>query len=131
MASRINPPSSLLRMDAAEFEKKSRDEVLIIAMQRERLVGCAFAALREDCVYVGKLAVHEAVRGRGIARRIMDAAETVARQNARPFIELQTRIELTENHQTFARLGFSKVNEYSHPGFDRPTSITMRRPVRA
>ena len=131
MASRIDPPSSLLRMDAAQFEKKSRDEVMILAMQKERLVGCAFAALREDCVYVGKLAVDQAARGKGIARRIMDAAETVARQNARPFLELQTRIELTENHQTFAKLGFAKVNEYSHPGYDRPTSITMRRPVTA
>jgi N-acetylglutamate synthase-like GNAT family acetyltransferase len=131
MAARINPPSSLLRMDAAEFERKARDEVMILALQDGLLVGCAFAALRQDCVYVGKLAVAEAVRGRGVARRIMNAAETLARQNARPFVELQTRIELTENHRTFARLGFARVNECAHPGFDRPTSITMRKPVAA
>jgi len=129
MESRIDPPSSLLRMNVEEFQDKARREVLILALQDQRLVGCAFASLREDCVYVGKLAVDVTVRGSGIARKIMQAAETVARANARPFLELETRIELTENHKTFASLGFSKVAESAHPGFDRPTSITMRKAV--
>lgn len=131
MESRIDPPSSLLRMDAAQLEEKAREEVLILAIEDRRVVGCAFACLRDDCVYVGKLAVDGTVRRRGVARRIMQAAETLARAHARPFVELETRIELIENHETFAALGFFKVAESAHPGFDRPTSITMRKPVRA
>jgi GNAT superfamily N-acetyltransferase len=131
MEARIDPPSSLLRMDAGELEAKARNEVLIIALEGQRLVGCAFASLRENCVYVGKLAVDAAFRGRGVARSILLAAETLARAEARPFVELETRIELVENHETFAALGFAKVGESSHPGFDRPTSITMRKPVPA
>jgi GNAT superfamily N-acetyltransferase len=129
MESRIDPPSSLLRMDAEQLEEKARDEVLILALEPQRLVGCAFASLRDDCVYVGKLAVDEAVRRQGVARKIMQAAEMLARDNARPFVELETRIELIENHATFAALGYSKVAESAHPGFARPTSITMRKPV--
>lgn len=79
---------------------------------------------------MGKLAVDAAVRGRGVARRIMQVVETLAHANARPFVELETRVELIENHETFAALGFSKVAESAHPGFDRVTSITMRKPVR-
>lgn len=131
MESRIDPPSSLLRVDAGQLERKAREEVLILAFEDQRLVGCAFACLRDDCVYVGKLAVAAAVRGRGVARKIMQAAEALARANARPFVELETRIELNENHETFAALGFVKVAESAHPGFDRPTSITMRKPVPA
>jgi GNAT superfamily N-acetyltransferase len=127
MAARIDPPSSLLRMGAAEFEKKSRDETMILAFAGERLAGCLFADLRSDCVYVGKLAVDAPFRGQGLARRLMLAAEDLARAHARPCLELQTRIELTENHAAFAALGFAKVNEYAHPGYDHPTSITMRR----
>lgn len=130
MESRIDPPSSLLRMDVEQVEAKAREELLILALEEERLVGCAFARLRDDCVYVGKLAVDEAFRRRGVARRIMQAAEDIARAQARPFLELETRIELIENHETFAALGFSKVAESAHPGFDRPTSITMRKPTR-
>jgi GNAT superfamily N-acetyltransferase len=129
MAARIDPPSSLLRMDAAQFERKSRDETMILAFDGQRLVGCVFAALREDCVYVGKLAVDAPFRGQGLARRLMHAAEAIARAHIRPFLELQTRIELTENHAAFAALGFARVNEYAHPGYSRPTSITMRKPV--
>ncbi|MFL6624579.1 MAG: GNAT family N-acetyltransferase [Sulfurifustis sp.] len=129
MESRINPPSSLLRMDVHQLEKKARDEALILAFEDQRLIGCAFASLREDCVYVSKLAVDTAVRRRGVARKMMQEAERFARANARPFVELETRIELIENHKTFAALGFSKVAESAHPGFDRPTSITMRKPV--
>ena len=40
-----------------------------------------------------------------------------------------TRIELTENHATFAALGFAKVAETAHPGYKRATSITLRRRV--
>ena len=129
MAARIDPPSSLLRMDVAQFEKKSRDETMILAFEGQRLVGCVFAALREDRVYVGKLAVDTALRGRGIARRMMLEAEALARANAKPFLELETRVELTENHRTFAALGYSKVAETAHPGYSRPTSIVMRKPV--
>ena len=130
MESRIDPPSSLLRMDVVQLEAKAREETLILAFEGPRLVGCAFACVRDDCVYVGKLAVHTAVRRRGVAGRIMQAAEALARAEARPCVELETRIELTENHATFAALGFSRVGESAHPGFDRPTSITMRKPVR-
>jgi predicted GNAT superfamily acetyltransferase len=129
LESRIDPPSSLLRMDAEQLEAKSPDEVLIVALESERLVGCAFARVREDCVYVGKLALDEASRGRGVARKITAAAESIARKNARTFLELETRIELIENHATFSALGFSKVGESAHPGFDRPTRITMRKRV--
>lgn len=129
MGSRIDPPSSLLRMNLEQFQQKARDETMVIALDDHRLVGCAFASLRSDCVYVGKLAVDKNVRRKGVARRIMEVAEMIARDHERPFIELETRIELIENHATFAAFGFVKVGEAAHAGFDRPTSITMRKLV--
>jgi len=129
MAPRIDPPSSLVRMGVAEFQEKARHEDLILARESSRILGCAFAAVREDCVYIGKLAVDESARRRGVARRIIEAAESIARQSGKSYLELETRIELLENHKTFAALGFTKVAENAHPGFDRTTSITMRKPV--
>jgi ribosomal protein S18 acetylase RimI-like enzyme len=129
MDARIDPPSSLFRMDAEQLAAKSRDETLILAFDDRRVVGCVFAALRADCVYVSKLAVDEATRRRGVARKLLEAAEAFASENARPFVELEARVELVENHATFASLGFSKVGESAHAGFDRPTSITMRKSI--
>jgi len=127
MTSRIDPPSSLTRMSIDEFKTKATEETLIIATEGKELIGCAFAALRDDCVYVGKVAVASSARRQGVARAIFTAAEILARQHRRDFLELQTRVELVENHATFAALGFEKVAETAHPGFSRPTSITMRK----
>jgi N-acetylglutamate synthase-like GNAT family acetyltransferase len=129
MDSRIDPPSSLKKMGIDEFVVKAAEETLIVAEEDHRIIGCAFAAIREDCVYVGKVAVAHSARGRGVARAMFAAAEALARQHGRRFIELQTRVELIENHATFAALGFKKVAESAHPGYDRPTSITMRKLV--
>jgi len=41
----------------------------------------------------------------------------------------ETRIELVENHATFAALGFHIADKTAHPGYDRATSITMTRPL--
>lgn len=53
-------------------------------------------------------------------------AEARARARKLRALELQTRIELVENHHTFAALGFAKVAETCHPGFERTTSMTFR-----
>lgn len=129
MDSRIDPPSSLKNMGIEEFRAKGQEETLILAQENGIIIGCVFAALREDCVYVGKVAVASSARGKGVARAMFAEAEALALQNGRRFVELQTRVELSENHATFAALGFWKVGESSHPGFDRPTSITMRKQV--
>ena len=57
----------------------------------------------------------------------MRAAEDLARERGKDAIELQTRIELTANHAAFARLGFRETERTAHEGYDRPTSITMRK----
>jgi ribosomal protein S18 acetylase RimI-like enzyme len=131
MAPRIDPPSSLLRMGVADLAAKTVQETLLLAADGDRLVGCVFLRLEPDRAYVGKLAVDAAYRGQGIARRLLAMAEVFAVDHGRVALELQTRVELTENHAAFSRLGFVKVAETAHPGYDRPTSITMRKPIAA
>lgn len=129
MDGRIDPPSSLHRMGIAELRAKAQHESLIIAIDGGDLVGCAFAEVRPDCVYVGKVAVALSYRRRGIARQLLAGAEAIARKRGLQALELQTRVELVENHRTFAALGFEKVAESAHAGYDRPTTITMRKHV--
>jgi ribosomal protein S18 acetylase RimI-like enzyme len=130
MESRIDPPSSVLRLTSASLETKSREETLFLARAGKELVGCVFAKLQDSAVYVSKLAVREDRRRDGIARRLMAAAETYARDAGCQHLELDTRIELTENHATFAALGFTKIAERAHDGYERPTFITMRKMLR-
>lgn len=127
MEGRIDPPSSLNRMSPETLREKSAEETLIIVWLDDVVMACGFLKETADAIYLGKLAVREDVRGRGILRKIMAAAEDIAKARSKQALELQTRVELTENHRTFAALGFVQTGTTAHAGYDRPTSITMRK----
>lgn len=126
MEARINPPSSALRLTAQSMKADADKGALLLAERAGDLVGCVFAQVKGDALYIGKLAVRPGLQGAGIGRKLVDAAREEARRRGLGILELQTRIELVENHATFARMGFVKTGEDAHEGFDRPTSITMR-----
>jgi len=129
MRGRIDPPSSAFRMTAASPAEDGLAGALLVAERDSELVGCAFVRPKGDALYIAKLAVRPDLQGRGVGRALMAAVREEARARGLAALELQTRIELVENHATFARLGFVKIAETAHPGFTRPTSITMRAPV--
>ena len=124
---RINPPSSVNTLDAGSLAGKSSQEHLFLASFASELAGCVFARDRPPLLYVSKLAVWPHLQGRGIGRCLMSALEIFARESGHTVLELETRIELTENHRTFESLGFNKVSEHAHEGYDHPTYIRMRR----
>ncbi|MDQ6436170.1 GNAT family N-acetyltransferase [Mesorhizobium sp. LHD-90] len=123
----IDPPSSAHQLTADSLRTKARTETIFLAHTDGRLAGCVALAECGDHFYLGKLAVEPDLQGKGIGRLLVEAAERFARVGGKPVIELQTRIELEGNQRTFARLGFLETGRTAHPGFDRPTSITMRR----
>lgn len=129
MDGRINPPSSMHRLTVADVARQAAaGEVWVIGPPAAPLA-CAFFTLKPAALYIGKLAVAGTARGQGLARCLTTLAEGRARALGRAALELQTRVELTENHATFARLGFVQVGETAHPGYARTTSLTFRKPV--
>jgi N-acetylglutamate synthase-like GNAT family acetyltransferase len=126
MQGRIDPPSSALRMTAQSMAADAAMGALLLAEIDGALVGCAFIRRKEDALYIAKLAVRPDRQQRGIGRALITAAQDEARAQGLAALELQTRIELSENRAAFARMGFVKIAETAHPGFTRPTSITMR-----
>lgn len=129
MQGRIDPPSSALRMTAASIAEDAAAGALLLAEHGGELVGCAFVRPKGDALYIAKLAVRPDRQGCGIGRELIAAARQEARDRGLAALELQTRVELMENHAAFARLGFVKIAATAHPGFTRPTSITMRAPL--
>ena len=127
----IDPPSSAHRLTAGLLEKKAGAETVLVATADGKLVGCVSVEDRGDHAYLGKLAVDPALQGRGIGRRLVEAAEAEALRQGKRVIELQTRIELTHNQAAFAKLGFRETGRTAHEGFSRPTSVTMRKELSA
>lgn len=129
MSERIDPPSSLDRMSPDDFRRMALEDGLVTVFRDDELIACGFLAEREVSIYLGKLAVSQAFRRRGILKAIITIAESVAVRRGKHWLELQTRIELTENHRAFEALGFMRARETAHPGYDRPTSVTMMKRV--
>lgn len=123
----IDPPSTAHALTAESLQERARTEAGFIAMDGEKIVGCVFVRERDDDCYIGKLAVEPAMQGRGIGKRLLEAAETFAASRGKQAVELQTRVELTGNQTAFVRLGFVETKRTAHKGFDRPTSITLRK----
>jgi GNAT superfamily N-acetyltransferase len=132
----IDPPSSVHRLTPEALRAKAEAETCFLASvgddespanAADRTVGCAFLAERDDHFYLGKLAVLPAFQRQGVGRALLEAAEAHAVRANKPVIELQTRVELAGNHRTFASLGFVETERTAHAGFDRPTSLTMRK----
>lgn len=127
MDGRIDPPSSMHRLSLEAIAAQARDgEVWAIGKPP---IACVFLTPKTDALYVGKLAVAANHRGKGLARALLTLAENRAKALGFAALELETRVELVENHTVFRALGFVETGRKAHAGFDRPTSITFRRPV--
>lgn len=127
MEGRIDPPSSLARMTPESLREKAHEEILVIVLSGDELVACGYLKETADTLYLGKLAVKSGFRRQGILASIVKLAEKMARELGKSALELQTRVELVENHETFDAVGFVQTGESSHPGYERPTSITMKK----
>jgi ribosomal protein S18 acetylase RimI-like enzyme len=124
MHSRIDPPSSLASLTIAALQ--TGGEVWAIGTAP---VACMILTPHPDHLHLGKLAVDPAHQGRGVARILTTHAETRARALGLPRLQLQTRVELIENHRVFTALGFIQTAATAHPGYTRPTSLTFTKEV--
>ena len=127
MDGRIDPPSSARRLTPASLRQKARQEIAFAAIDNGRLVGCIFLKPEEALLYIGKLVVHPSTQGKGVGRSLLGQAEATAHELGLSSLRLETRIELIENHRLFAAWGFGKTTESRHTGYDRTTSIEMRK----
>ena len=126
MEDRIDPAASAQRLPVDAMRTQSEDGIVLLAEAGAALVGCVFLTRRPDVMYLGKLAVETGRQGQGIGRQLFEVAADAARAEGYREIELQARVELTENHVAFAAMGFRETGRTTHAGYDRPTSVTMR-----
>ena len=125
---KLVPESGAFRETAATIAAElANGSGAIIAEQNGRPVGCVMLKPQDDDLYFGRLSVLPAVRGHGLARRLVAAVEAEARRRGCPGVRLGVRVVLTGNQALFASLGYAEVSREAHDGFDHPTSINMRK----
>jgi len=120
---RVDPPSSMHRLTLGDLENPGK-EIWTLGPEPRAIV---VLTPQRDALYLGKLAVSPKYRGQGLSRVLVEHAAKRALSFGLKHLDLETRIELVENHAAFAKMGFVKIAENAHPGYDRVTSIKMRR----
>lgn len=123
----VDPPSSMLKLNQNMLREKAQQETLLIARHHSELVGCIFLQPRSDTCYAGKFAVKSAYRQHGIGSALLKASQQWARNHGYVRIDLETRVELVDNHRYFENQGFTKTAENAHAGFNRPTSFVFSK----
>lgn len=102
----------------------------IVAERNGEMLGCVLVEEMDGDLYFGRLSILPSARGLGLARRLIEAVEAEALQRGLAGVRLGVRIVLTDNQRLFSSLGYREISREAHPGFDRPTSINMRKPLR-
>ena len=124
-----DPPPSALRETGASVAASLAEGGGIGAWARGSLAGCVIWQVQERGLYLGRVSVDPAWRGRGIAPAMIAALEQEAQARGLPRLLLSTRLVLVDNRRLFARCGFVETAQHAHPGYAHPTFVDMEKPV--
>jgi phosphinothricin acetyltransferase len=125
MTGRIDPPSSMHQLTISKLAEAAKGSWLLAL--GDPVAACLLATPLPHALYLGKIAISEDLRGRGVLRALLAASEVLARSMSLSRLELQVRLELVENQKIFGKCGFIETARNAHPGYDRVTEITMQK----
>jgi GNAT superfamily N-acetyltransferase len=123
MEGRIDPPSSIYKTTAQDLANHP-GEVWVIGNPPR---ACMVLTPKPHALHLGRLSVDPQWQRKGYAHILIAHAEARARKLGLPAVELQSRIELLENHALFFALGFEQTGATTHTGFDSPTSLVFTK----
>lgn len=122
-----DPPPSARRVTELDVAAHLRRGAGAAAEAAGQLVGSALWNDQDGGLYLSRVAVAPAWRGRGVAKALVAAAEAAAWQMALPRIHLSTRLVLIDNRRLFAACGFVETTRHAHPGYAEPTFVNMEK----
>ncbi|MGF1527954.1 MAG: GNAT family N-acetyltransferase [Candidatus Competibacterales bacterium] len=83
------------------------------------IVGVLVSIAQADGVLLDNIAIHPAFQGRGLGRRLLATAETLAKTWGSNWFELYTHEATTENFAWYRRCGFIETARRVEQGYPR------------
>ena len=125
----FQPEFSLPAADAALRAPSGR---FLLATLKERVVGCVGVTTEDEAqAEIKRLWVSPGVRGLGLGRRLLAAAETAAASLGASLVRLETNGSLTEAISLYRASGYDEVSPfndepYAHHWFEKPLQLKRR-----
>jgi GNAT superfamily N-acetyltransferase len=117
------PPSSAHHETAACIRSKLNASHAVLMSVDKRPVGCVFYEVSARGLYLSRLSVLPAERGKGFGRILMQRVEARALELNRPRVRLGVRIALGPLRARYERLGYHQVDARAHQGLSEPTRL--------
>ncbi len=112
----FEPPSGVLKETAADLAKRQREGFVLVAMDGDAFIGSLFCAVKDNSLYLTRMATRPDLRGSGVGRAMLQAAEGEAQRMGLPKLSLRVRKTLPGNLRYFERFGFVVVGEGQEGG---------------
>jgi ribosomal protein S18 acetylase RimI-like enzyme len=126
---RLDPPSGAHAETPQAVRERLCSARAVLALAGEVAAGCVFYEKQEGRVYLSRLAVRPACRGRGLGRALIEYVEGRARALGLPRVRLGVRLALTQQRAYYERLGYGPVETGAHAGYAEPTYLLMEKPL--
>lgn len=124
---KLDPPSGVFAETAETIAKKIDQGGGFIAWEGDTPVGAVLYENEPDAVYLGRLSVLPAHRGKGIASLLVTAVEDATRLQGVNRVWLGVRVALTGNQAFFEGLGYAIYESDRHEGYAEPTFVRMQK----
>jgi ribosomal protein S18 acetylase RimI-like enzyme len=92
-------------------------------------VASVYHQTHPEHVYLGRLAVLPAFRGRGLGARLVSGVEALAAAAGRDRVRLGVRLALPRNRAFFEALGYREVALDAHAGMTEPTFAWLEKRI--
>jgi GNAT superfamily N-acetyltransferase len=124
---RLDPPSGVHSETVASVEERLVEGGALVCEVGRTAAGCVFYAPKAEYLYVGRLAVLPAYRGRGIGGVLLRAAERRAGELGFTRVRLGVRLALEKLRAYYEARGYVPVAFRSHAGYTEATYVEMEK----
>lgn len=105
------PSSALLETVASIEADMDAGQKALLYEEDDQYVGMVRYELNENELYFRRLSVIPAMQGQGIAKKLVQALEEIARQRGKQQIACRVRKKETGNLQLYESVGFERIKE--------------------
>src|SRR5262245_40724092 len=102
-----------------DYAQEVRDHIAYILEDNGEVIGILVLIRKDDGILLDNVAVHPAYQKQGYGRRLLQFAETTARDLGFEVLTLYTNAVMTENQALYKRIGYVETRRVEEHGFTR------------